>query len=162
MPNGKALPPGEVVLRRFDPHDETRCTLDEAGKPARLRSSAFRWDPDPPDSPVRKECSVYHEAGLAALGLNALDCIESDRPHWRLAEATVLAVKRFTRSQRPDPNPFEVVEAPLHGDAERHPRDGAHACIVHSLPLAGADKWYRDLALAFRVRPEGGSASRQD
>ena len=150
---GDTLPASAVVLRRFDPTDPSRCTLDEAGKPARLKSSAFKFDPWPEEGPIRRECSVYHEAGLIAIGLGVADCVESGRPEWRVAGASVRDVKRFTRSHVPDPNPFEVVEDPFPGGCPPpHPRDAAHSSIIHDLPLPGADKWYRDLALTFYVR----------
>jgi len=149
---GDRLPHEAVVLRRFDPTDPIRCTLDEAGRPARLRSSAFKFDPDLEESPTRKECSVYQEEKLHAAGLGASDCIESERPGWHVALASVAEIKAFTRSNVPDPNPFEVVEDPFpNGTSFAHPRDAAHANIIHDHPLRGADKWYRDLALAFKV-----------
>lgn len=149
---GDRLTPESVVLRRFDPADPTRCTFDEAGRPARLRSSAFKFDAVPEESPTRKECSVYHRDALHALGLRSSDCIEAERPGWRVALASVAAIKAFARSNVPDPNPFEVVEDPFpNGTDKVHPRDAAHANIVHELPLRGADKWYRDLAMTFHV-----------
>jgi hypothetical protein len=91
---------------------------------------------------------------LDAVGLASGDCIEQAHPEWKVAAATVAAIKEITRSNVPDPNPFDVFKDPFpNGTDAGHPRDAAHANIVHDHPLRGADKWYRDLAIAFRVLP---------
>ena len=157
MEEGKALAKEELVLRRFNPENENHFVVDEAGFPARLRQSAFRWDrfPERPETALRMECSVYHLAALTAAGLGAQGCIEAERPNWRLAALEVEEITTFQRPNMPDDNPYDVVADPYpSGVADAHPRDQAHALIRHDLPQKGADRWSRDLASKFRILPE--------
>lgn len=154
MASGDAVSLDEQVVRRFDPNDERRCTIDEAGRPSRLKSYAFKWDLDDEGDPTRKECSVYQQTKLFEVRLGVFDCVEEVNPGWSVATASVAEITTFTRASTDSPNPFDVVDAPFpNGEPAAHARDGAHANIVHPHPLRGPDGWYRDLALKFRPVP---------
>jgi hypothetical protein len=140
-----------VILRRFDPTDESRCTIDEAGGPPRLKAYAFQWAPTVRDE-NNVECSVYVDAVLLASGLTRADCLEERNAHWAVAEASIADVTSFTRANKDDANPFSVLMDPFpDGKEGGHARDVAHANVHHSLPLPGKDAWRRDLALRFKT-----------
>jgi hypothetical protein len=151
MPEGaQSVPDAEYVIRRFDPDDDTHWTHDDAGRVGRLRQSALRFQADQPDRPDERNCSVYQESKLVSLGLDKWGALEEERPHWGVAAITAQEAREFSRDRLPAPNPFDVVEDEFpDGQQGAHVRDGAHAAISFQLPVAGADKWCRDLALRF-------------
>jgi hypothetical protein len=98
------------------------------------------------------ECSVYHLATLQDIGLDVEDCVEDERPDWRVAALDVEEITTFKRQNMVDENPYDVVSDPFpYGDPGDHARDEAHALIRHAHPQKGADKWSRDLALKFKI-----------
>lgn len=140
----------EYVVRRFDPDDDTHWTHDDAGLNGKLRQSALRFQADKPDQSDERNCSVYQETKLAFLGLDKWGAVEEERPNWGVATITAKEAREFSRDGLPAPNPFDVVEDEFPDGREGvHVRDGAHAAITFHVPVAGADKWCRDLARRF-------------
>ena len=153
MANGDRLDDPEVVVRRFDPTDERHWSVDEAGLPPRLRSSAFRFDREDDDDP-HVGCSVFQESKLQSVGLTTWGCIEPEREHFRIATANAGRIRALARPGAAlTTSPFDVIEDALETD---YARDAAHALIVHPASLSGASKWYRGLAGAFEpsLNPE--------
>lgn len=147
---GDAIPAGDLVLRRFDPKNVSHWSSDDSGAPGRLRASALRWDPSPEAAPVRKECSVYQQSKVLALGRGIEVCLEQEG--WEIAGADPAAIRAVDRRGNPGPNsPFDVTEDEYPSGIEgAHERDAAHAAVGHPLPLSGANKWYSKLAMTFR------------
>lgn len=113
-----------------------------------LRASALQFKAED----VGMACSVYQTSKLAARGLTVGDCIEDERPHFRLAAVLAGDAQSFKRENIDDPNPFGIIEDEFpDGNPGPHPRDGAHAAIVHPQKVPGIDKWCRDLARKFRI-----------
>jgi hypothetical protein len=147
---GEPIPSDERIIRRFNPDDANACTHDEAGLPARLTAFAFKFtaSESDPESEIL-ECSVYQESKLGAEGMTAFDCAHEEFSS--VAIAAVSEVSTFKRDRLDDANPFAVAEDAFpDGQPPTHARDAAHALIVHSMPLPGSKKWYRDLALKFK------------
>jgi hypothetical protein len=115
-----------------------------------LRSSALIFHADSENNPDERNCSVYEESKLLAVGLDRWGAVEEERPNWGVATIKTQDVREFSRDKLPAPNPFDVVEdAYPDGPDGAHVRDSAHAVISYSVPTPGADKWCRDLALRF-------------
>lgn len=150
MGNGEPLGDDELIIRRFDPFDERHWSTDDAGKPARLRSPAVQFDKS--EDGTRMECSVYQDSKLGPMGIGRKDCLERGRLLWDIATATSGEVRRVIRATVPlEPNPFDVLEDEYpEGREGALARDGAHAIVMHAMPLKGSDRWYRELALKFR------------
>lgn len=147
---GRDVADAECVIRRFDPDDDRYWTHDDAGRIGKLRQSALRFQADPLRDPDERNCSVYQEKKLLNVGLDKWGAVEEERPHWGVATITAKEAREFSRDGLPAPNPFEVLEDEYpSGPDGAHGRDGAHALIAYYIPVAGADKWCRDLARRF-------------
>lgn len=136
----------DVLLRRFNPKDESHWTVDEATGLGRMRSGALRFDEEPA---VGKGCSVYQASILATRSLTRASCLEL--PDWRLAEITASAVRSLRREHKPEEtSPFDAVQDPFpSGEEGAHARDAAHALITHTTRARGMSRWYKELAGAF-------------
>jgi hypothetical protein len=152
LAKGDPLLDSAVIVRRFDPTDEHHWTTDEEGLPPQLRQSAFRFDREH-EADTHLGCSVFEEKKLTALGLTKWDCIEGDRPVFRVALATVERVRGVSRAGMTE-RPFDSVEDALVSD---HKRDKAHALITHPGALSKPAKWYRELARVFTPELSRGS-----
>lgn len=143
----------ELLYRRFDPRDESHWLFDEGGGEGRLRSGALRWDAHTENGQSMKACSVYQRSVLWRNALRPAACLEARG--WRLAGVVASDVRNLKRENLPgSKSPFDAVEDPYpSGVEDAHPRDAAHALIVHNFPGRGLNGWYRELARAFSVVP---------
>lgn len=141
------VPSQSVVLRRYDPANESHVVIDQANGEKRFRSGALRWDEvDRIDLPGHLGCSVFDLNLLESVGLTQDDCLH-DRT-WRVARSTAQSIRDVRRDSSGSIAPFDLVADPT-SQAEPQPIDPAHCLIVHAAPLSGAKKWYQRVASVF-------------
>lgn len=148
MTNGDPVAADAVVIRRFDATLRAHYSVDEETGEKRMRSGAFRWDPEADYNVIG--CSVFREGELLAAGSDRWGCIElrGERGNFKIATAEAGDVRDVSRPTAPDPlKPFDVIEDKT-GD---YVPDIAHALISHDPGLRKADKYYQRLAMIFET-----------
>lgn len=135
MLGDEPVDPEELLLRRFNPNDETHLAQDEGTGEFRLRSGAFYLR----RGEVGHSC---HRRTVLEANQVTVDLVRNP-PYVGLAEAQVRRIGSCTPrwDVRPDPWP---------PDHERgHPEDVAHSLIVPSTPPKQAHN--RRLAACFAI-----------